>query len=196
MPKQFISAEQLLRDSCALALRIAESGYRPTLLAGIWRGGTPVAITVHEVLEFLGCGCDHIAIRTSSYAGMEQQAQVEVHGLDYLYRKLGARDRLLLVDDVHDTGLSIQQVLNELQAHFGALAPEIRVAVPWFKPTHSRTAQPPDYYLHTTEDWLVFPHELRGLSDAEIMGNHGLRDLSPHLLRLRDQLAETAKDKS
>lgn len=196
MSKQYISAEQLLRDSCELALRIAESGYRPTLLAGIWRGGTPVAIAVHEVLDFLGFGCDHIAIRTSSYAGTEQQAHVAVHGLEYLYRRLGPDDRLLLVDDVHDTGLSIDQVLNELQAHFGTQAPEIRVAVPWFKPAHSRTRQHPDYYLHTTADWLVFPHELRGLSDTEIMGKHGLQDLSARLLRLRDQLAHSAKDKS
>jgi hypoxanthine phosphoribosyltransferase len=196
MSKQYISAEQLLRESCELALRIAQSGFRPTLLAGIWRGGAPVAIAVHEVLEFLGCGCDHIAIRTSSYAGMEQQAQVSVYGLDYLYQQLGPDDRLLLVDDVHDTGLSLEQVLNELTTHFGARCPDIRTAVPWFKPAHSRTPRSPDYYLHTTDDWLVFPHELRGLSDAEIMEKHGLQDLSPRLLRLRDQLAHGAKDKS
>jgi hypoxanthine phosphoribosyltransferase len=196
MSKQYISAEQLLRDSCELALRIAESGFRPTHLAGIWRGGTPVAITVHEVLEFLGCDCDHIAIRTSSYAGMEQQADVKVYGLDYLTSKLGSRDRLLLIDDVHDTGLSLAQVLNELTTHFGAQCPEIRTAVPWYKPAHSRTQRHPDYYLHTTDDWLVFPHELSGLSDAEIMCKQGLQDLSPRLLRLRDQLAPGAKDKS
>lgn len=196
MSKQYLSAEQLLRDSCELALRIAQSGFRPTLLVGIWRGGTPVAITVHEVLEFLGIGCDHVAIRTSSYTGLQQQAHVSVYGLDYLYSTLGPNDRLLLVDDVHDTGLSIEQVLNELHAHFGARTPEIRVAVPWFKPSHNRTQRSPDYYLHTTDDWLVFPHELRGLTDAEIMGKHGLQDISPRLLRLRDQLAHSAKDPS
>lgn len=194
MSKQYISAEQLLRDSCELALHIAQSGFRPTLLAGIWRGGTPVAITVHEVLQFLGWDCDHIAIRTSSYSGMEQQAHVAVYGLDYLYRKLGPDDRLLLVDDVHDTGLSLDRVLGEVRTHFGARCPEIRTAVPWYKPAHSRTSHTPDYFLHTTDDWLVFPHELQGLSDAEIMDKHGLQDIGPRLLRLRDQLAPSAKD--
>lgn len=190
MLKQYISAGQLLHDSCELGLRIAQSGYRPTLIAGVWRGGTPVAIAVQEVLEFLGLGCDHIAIRTSSYSGLEQRAQVAVHGLDYLYRNLKAQDRLLIVDDVHDTGLSMAQVLKELQAHFGAQAPEIRLAMPYFKPSHNQTRRQPDFYLHTTADWLVFPHELQGLTDAEIMGKHGLQDLTPRLLRLRDQLAK------
>lgn len=189
MLKQYISAEQLLRDSCELGLRIAQSGFRPTLIAGVWRGGTPVAIAVQEVMEFLGLGCDHIAIRTSSYSGMEQRARVMVHGLDYLHR-LQPEDRLLLVDDVHDTGLSMDQVLKELDAHFGTRSPAIRIAMPYFKPSHNRTGRIPDFYLHTTDDWLVFPHELQGLSDTEIMRKHGLQDLAPRLLRLRDHLAK------
>lgn len=190
MLKQYISADQLLRDSCELGLRIAQSGFRPTLIVGIWRGGTPVAIAVQEVLDFLGISCDHIAIRTSSYSGMQQRARVAVDGLDYLYSNLKAGDRLLIVDDVHDTGLSVEQVLKELHAHFGDAAPTIKLAMPYFKPSHNQTGRVPDFYLHTTADWLVFPHELQGLSDAEIMGKHGLQDLTPRLLRLRDQLAK------
>jgi uncharacterized protein len=190
MLKQYISADQLLRDSCELGLHIAQSGFRPTLIAGVWRGGTPVAIAVQEVLEFLGITCDHIAIRTSSYSGMEQRARVAVHGLDYLYSNLKAGDRLLIVDDVHDTGLSMEQVLHELASHFGSNAPTIKLAMPYFKPTHNQTQREPDFYLHTTDAWLVFPHELQGLSDPEIMGKHGLQDLTPRLLRLRDQLAK------
>jgi hypoxanthine phosphoribosyltransferase len=188
MLKQYISADQLLRDSCELALRIAQSGFRPTMIAGVWRGGTPVAIAVQEVMEFLGINCDHIAIRTSSYTGLEQRAQVSVHGLDYLHR-LQPEDNLLLVDDVHDTGLSMDQVLKELRQHFGAKSPTIRIAMPYFKPSHNQTGRTPDFYLHTTAGWLVFPHELQGLTDAEIMGKHGLQDLTPRLLRLRDQFS-------
>jgi hypoxanthine phosphoribosyltransferase len=195
MLKQYISADQLLRDSCELGLRIVQSGFRPTLIAGVWRGGAPVAIAIQEVLEFLGISCDHIAIRTSSYSGMEQRARVTVHGLEYLYGNLKADDRLLIVDDVHDTGLSMEQVLKELQGHFGASAPTIKLAMPYFKPGHNLTRREPDFYLHTTDAWLVFPHELQGLSDAEIMGKHGLQDLTPRLLRLRDQLASDSSRK-
>jgi hypoxanthine phosphoribosyltransferase len=189
MLKQFISADQLLRDSCELALRIAQSGFRPNLIAGVWRGGTPVAIAVQEVMEFLGLGCDHIAIRTSAYAGMEQRGEVQVYGLEYLHRNLKPGHSLLIVDDVFDTGLSMEQVLKELQDLFGKQAPAIKLAMPYFKPANNLTSRTPDYYLHTTSDWLVFPHELQGLTDPEIMGKHGLQELTPHLLLLRDQLA-------
>jgi hypothetical protein len=84
----------------------------------------------------------------------------------------------------------MEQVLKELQALFGDKPPVIKLAMPYFKPTHNLTNRTPDYYLHTTDDWLVFPHELQGLSDPEIMGKHGLQELTPRLLRLRDELAK------
>lgn len=33
------------------------------------------------------------------------------------------------------------------------------------------TERVPDYFVHKTEDWLIFPHELDGLSDDEIIKN-------------------------
>ena len=54
----------------------------------------------------------------------------------------------------------------------------IRIAVPWFKPNKNMTEITPDYYLHTTDDWLVFPHELDGLDEKEIFANKpGLEDI-------------------
>lgn len=189
MLKRYISAEQLLRDSFELGMQIARSGFRPTLIAGVWRGGTPVAIAVHEVLEFLGIGCDHIAIRTSSYTGIGERTHVKVYGLDYLERTLTTQHSLLLVDDVYDTGLSMDQVLEELGSLYGKGLPEIKIATPYFKPAHNQTDRVPDFHLHTTEDWLVFPHELLGLSDTEVLhGKPGLQELTPRLLQLRDQL--------
>ena len=67
MEKMFISAESLLRDSLELGMQIVRSGFRPTFLVGIWRGGAPIGIAVQEVLEFHGLPCDHLPIRTSSY---------------------------------------------------------------------------------------------------------------------------------
>ena len=29
----------------------------------------------------------------------------------------------------------------------------------------------PDYYIHETDDWLVFPHEMDGLTEEEIFTN-------------------------
>ena len=170
LEKTFISAGALLADSFRLGARIFQSGYRPDVVVGIWRGGAPVAAPIHEYLQVRGIPADHIAIRASSYTGIDQRSKsVEVTGLDPLIGKLGPDQALLLVDDVFDTGLTLQAILERLRAGAGERCPSrIRIACPWYKPAHNRTAFKPDYYLHETDRWLVFPHELAGLSDAEI----------------------------
>ena len=45
---------------------------------------------------------------------------------------------------------------------------DIRIAAPWFKPTRNETELIPDYYLHETAEWLVFPHELDALTPEEM----------------------------
>ncbi len=46
---------------------------------------------------------------------------------------------------------------------------DIRIATPRYKPKQNETGQEPDYYLYSTTDWLVFPHELVGLTEEEIL---------------------------
>ena len=45
---------------------------------------------------------------------------------------------------------------------------DIRVAVPYYKPSRNLTGRAPDYFLHETEEWIKFPHSLEGLSEEEI----------------------------
>jgi hypoxanthine phosphoribosyltransferase len=171
MEKIFISAESLLRDSMELALKIVRSGFRPTYLVAVWRGGAPIGITVQEVLEYHGIHTDHIAIRTSSYSGLDHQAKtVRVHALDYLVSRLSAEDQLLLVDDVFDSGRSIEAIMRELANRCRRNLPgQIRIATAYFKPERNRSAMVPDYFVRQTNDWLVFPHELQGLTREEIL---------------------------
>lgn len=169
--KQFISAEQLLDDSFRLGLQILESGFRPHFIVGIWRGGAPVGITVQELLDFFGIHTDHISIRTSFYKGIdERDTKIRVHGLQYVINKVDADEGLLIVDDVYDTGLSIQAVIENIRSRARRNTPrEIRVATAYFKPASNRTQRVPDYYVHESDAWLVFPHELNGLSREEIL---------------------------
>lgn len=174
--KEFISADSLLRDSFALGMQILRSGFRPTFLVGIWRGGAPIGIAVQEVLAYHGVDCDHLAIRTSSYTGIAQQAaEVRVHGIDYLVSSLTAGDRLLLIDDIFDSGRSMEAVIAELTRRCKRNLPEdLRIATVYFKPARNRTALQPHYYVRATDDWLVFPHELQGLTREEILANKPL----------------------
>ena len=173
MEKTYISAESLLRDSLALGVKIVRSGFRPSFLVGIWRGGAPIGISVQEVLEFNGIECDHIAIRTSSYTGIDEQAKtVRVHAVDYLVSQLSAEDQLLLIDDVFDSGRSLEAVVAELRRRCRRNMPEqVRIATVYFKPTRNRSAIRPDYFIRETDQWLVFPHEVQGLTREEILKN-------------------------
>ena len=83
--KVFVSAQSLLKDSMELAMRIVRSGFRPTFLVALWRGGAPIGITVQEVLEYHGIATDHVAIRTSTHTGIDERSDsVRVHAIDYL----------------------------------------------------------------------------------------------------------------
>ena len=180
MDKHFISAADLLRDSFLLAEQIYASGFRPNFIVGVWRGGAPVGIAVQEYLEYKGLESDHIAIRTSSYYGIDQQDKdVRVHGLQYFIDRANHDDNLLIVDDVFDSGRSITAVLRELKEKSRRNLPEtIRIACPWFKPKKNQTEVIPDYYVHETDQWLVFPHEINGLTEAEIrLGKPDMADI-------------------
>jgi hypoxanthine phosphoribosyltransferase len=173
MEKTYISAESLLRDSLALGLQIVRSGFRPSFLVGVWRGGAPIGISVQEVLEFNGVECDHIAIRTSSYTGIDQQRKtVRVHAIDYLVSRLSYEDQLLLIDDVFDSGRSLEAVVAELQRRCRRNMPaQVRIATVYYKPTRNKSSIQPDYFIRETDQWLVFPHEVHGLTRAEILAN-------------------------
>jgi hypoxanthine phosphoribosyltransferase len=171
--KIFISAESLLRDSMELALQVVRSGFRPTFLVGIWRGGAPIGIAVQEILEYNGVECDHVSIRTSSYTGIDQQTRtVRVHAVDYLVSSLNAEDQLLLIDDVFDSGRSLEAVIAELRRRCRRNFPEqVRVATVYYKPARNRSNLTPDFYVRATDQWLVFPHEVNGLSKEEILAH-------------------------
>jgi len=171
MDKLFISANSLLRDSMELARRVISSGFRPTFLVAMWRGGAPIGIAVQKVLEYHSIHVDHIAIRTSSYTGIDKQAKsVRVHAIDYLVSRLTAEDQLLLVDDVFDSGRSLEAAINEHKARCRRNFPEkYRIATVYYKSTRNRSSLLPDYYVLDTDKWLVFPHELVGLTQQEIL---------------------------
>ena len=66
MNKHYISPQQLLEDAFRLAWQVYDSGFRPTYIVGVWRGGTPVGIAVQELMQLLGVTADHCAVKTSS----------------------------------------------------------------------------------------------------------------------------------
>ncbi len=163
-------------DSFRLGKLVFDSGFRPDVIVGLWRGGCTVGIVVQECLQYLGVEADHFPIRTS-YSGMQHYEkmvsdsnQIGVHGLSYLIDTLDADHRLLLVDDVYSSGFSVHAVINKLQRKTRQNMPrEVKTAAVWYRPVEGRF--PPDYFVQKTDRWLVLPYELNGLSSNEIEQN-------------------------
>jgi len=177
MQKRFITAQELLEDSFRVAAKVFEDGFRPQFIVGIWRGGAPIGIAVQEYFDFKEVPTDHIAVRTSSYYGINQQSkEIKVHGLHYIIENANAGDGLLIVDDVFDSGRSIDALIKQLEKLTRKNMPEdVRIACPWYKPNNRKVDIVPDYYVHESDEWLVFPHELSGLTPDEIA--EGKKDL-------------------
>ena len=178
MDKKYITAQELLEDSFRVAAKVFEDGFRPEFIVGIWRGGAPIGIAVQEYFDYKKVETDHIAVRTSSYYGINQQSkEIKVHGLHYIIENANAGDGLLIVDDVFDSGRSIDALIKQLSTLMRNNMPkDVRIACPWYKPKNSKVDIVPDYYVHESEEWLVFPHELSGLTPDEII--NGKTDLA------------------
>ncbi len=170
MQKEYITAQNLLESSFKLAHAIYADGFRPQFIVGIWRGGTPIGIAVQEYFEYKGVSTDHISVRTSSYYGINKQSKkIRVHGLHYLIENANSGDGLLIVDDVFDSGRSVDALIKEIKKQSRLNTPsDIRVACTWYKPSMCMVDIKPDYYAHKSDEWLVFPHELDGLTKEEI----------------------------
>ena len=174
--QSFLTEQEVIDKSFRLGANVYASGFRPSFIVGLWRGGSAVGIYVQECLQTLGVVSNHIAIRTS-YQGAPDYARqlhsatpdIQVHGTQYLLDTLSADDKLLIVDDVFATGRNVLAVLDHLKSRLRKNFPEaVRIACLYEKPSQSRVSLKPDFVIDQTDDWLVLPYELQGLSREEI----------------------------
>ena len=169
IPKIFIDARTLMLESVRLAREIWDDGFRPDFLIGIWRGGTPPGILIHECFRLRGLDPYHTTIKTQSYEGMQRgDSGVEIKGFEHTINVIEAHNRVLLIDDVFDTGHTMAAILDQIRRRARRNVPELRVATVYYKPLRNETGIRPDYWQVETDEWIVFPHELEGLSDEEL----------------------------
>ena len=156
-------AERVAQLAQAIAPRIDEETVAVCLLTG----GLWFCADLMRALARLGRHVRFDALWLASYGDARASlGRCEVRA--DLQRPLNGR-RALIVDDVFDTGLSIRAVIDNLRRRMRRNLPvNLRVATVYFKPGNNRTSLRPDFYVHETDKWLVFPHELVGLTDEEI----------------------------
>lgn len=174
--KIFVDEQTVIDESFRLGVQVYNSGFRPTFIVGLWRGGSTVGIYLQECLQSLGVVTNHIAIRTS-YAGPKRYAedlkkpnhQIRVHGTEYLIKTLRAEDRLLIVDDVFSSGRNMAAVIEQLKTRLKRNLPEdLRVACLFQRKSQNPGSLQPDFVGSQTNHWLTLPYELQDLSLNEL----------------------------
>jgi hypoxanthine phosphoribosyltransferase len=164
--KNYLSADCYLRDIWQLAAKVRESGWRPDFILGLWRGGAPVAVAIHEFMKVTGWDVKHIPLKCTSYDGIEENSgEVKFTHGDVVFEMFRAGDRVLVVDDVFDTGKTAVAVKMRMET----IGAEMRMACVYWKPEKNVTAMKPDYFVEDSgSGWIVFPHEMEGLSREEM----------------------------
>ena len=164
--KHYLSADEYLRDTWRLAAEVKRSGWKPDLLIALWRGGAPVGVAIHEFFKVAGWSIDHEPVKCASYTGIgKNDGSVEFSCADNVFELVKPGMKILVVDDVFDTGKTAAAV----KAKLDSLGAEMKMACVYWKPQKNITSIKPDYFVKDVGlDWIVFPHEIEGLTKEEI----------------------------
>ena len=166
--KLFIDANELYKKSIQLTDQIIESKFKPDAVIGISRGGCFPAISIHEYLNFKGISCDYHVVTAKSYSNNNvRQSEVFIDMSTHTQNCLKDCHHILIIDDVFDSGYTIMHLCNYLYK-IGLTSDKYKVATPYYKPNCNKTTIIPHYYIEKTQQWIVFPHELVGLTKEEV----------------------------
>ena len=164
--KTYLDPREYLRDCWRLARKVYDSGWRPDVLLVLWRGGAAPGVALHEFFKAKGVSLRHEPVKCSSYTGIgTSNAVVEFdERAESLIKSLESGTKVLVVDDVFDTGRTAAAVHGRMDA----IGCEMRLACVYWKPSKNVTEYLPDYFVAQTDDWIVFPHEIEGLAPDEV----------------------------
>jgi len=135
-------------DGCVeLADQIKKNGFNPEIIVGVARGGWIPARILSDLL-----GNTFVAsIKVEFYKGVAETAKKPVVSQQVSTSVAGKR--VLVVDDVADTGESLVTVRQNL---LSGGASEVKIATLHYKP---KSILRPDFYVRETSAWIVYPHE-------------------------------------
>jgi hypoxanthine phosphoribosyltransferase len=132
-----------------LAERIRKDSFKPDIIVGISRGGWPPARVLSDLLS----NPNLANVRAEFYLGFaetkDEPSLTQPLSMDVFDK------RILIVDEVADTGKSLQLVRKHI-AEQGAK--ELKILTVYYKPW---STVKPDYYSKETSDWVVFPWEIK-----------------------------------
>ena len=131
----------------SIADRIRRDGFHPDLIVGVCRGGWPPARIMSDLLD--NPKLTNVSVefyvdvaKTKKQPVLTQPVTMPVNG-----------KRVLILDDVADTGRTLKLVKDHLLSKG---AREVRIATVYYKPWSIIV---PDYYEKETKKWIIFPWE-------------------------------------
>ena len=142
------------------AEKIRQSSFKPDVIVGVTRGGWVPARVLSDLLGVP----DFATVRVEFYLGVTETRNEPV-----LIQGVSAAvtgKKVLIVDDVADTGKSLQ-LAREYVLQQGAT--EVKIATVYRKPW---SVIKPDYYETETSCWVVFPLETKE-TIRKIVEKHG-----------------------
>ena len=181
MSKEFISYNQVRNNALKLAHRIHMDGFIPDVVYVSLRGGAYLGNVISEYFKVVRKDerpVFYAAVVARSYTDVRQSEQVRVDGWTYSPEYLRHGDKVLLVDDIYDSGRTVNHLVNIILRK-GIPRKDIKVAVHDYKIISYRDETlpiHPDYWcrkheIATPDDevWIHYmSHELVGLTETEL----------------------------
>lgn len=184
MFKEFLSYDTIRNDAFKLAYKIYSDGFIPNVLYCSLRGGSSMSNPISEYFKILFKKKNiqpvlYAGVVARSYSDIKQHSKVYIDGWTYPPENLRPGDKILLVDDIFDSGRTINALAETLMNSRGIPREDIKVVVHDYKYcTYLKEQLPiqPDYFCRKivvdkpeNNGWIHYSsHELVGLSDEEL----------------------------
>ncbi len=178
--KEFLDPVVVRDNTIFLANQMIDSGYFPDIIYVLLRGGAYMGNIISEFysLKAPNHKFRYAGIVTRSYIGLNQVSKVHIDGFTLNPEGLPKETQILIVDDIFDSGRSIEAVVQNFQ-EVGIPLDNIKVAVHDYKIrkycTHQHKIHQPTFYCRKhiieSEDkeiWIHYlTHELLALTQEE-----------------------------
>ena len=189
MKKEFLPYNLVRNNALKMAHRIYHDGIIPDVIYISLRGGAYLGNVISEYFKFVhrrSRPVYYAAMVARSYTGVHESDEVRVEGWTYAPDALRVGDKVLLVDDIFDSGRTINH-LSQLIMEKGIPRKDLKVAVHDYKYFHNHTGQLPiqpdywcrkhDIYNDDEDTWIHYmSHELVGLSEEELEEHYYAQD--------------------
>ncbi len=132
-------------------MMIKKSSFKPDIMAGVSRGGLVPARILSDLYLSDKQKVTLAIMQIGFYSGIDKTNKEPIIYQDlpgHIYGK-----RILLIDDVADSGVSLDFALQYLRMKKPL---EVKVGTLYFKPW---SILKPNFYVEETSSWIVFPHE-------------------------------------